>query len=299
MSSFLPEGWRPLRQEDAPAAAALLDEDEVAAGFRSRLGEEDVVDMWAHTDLEHDSWLFEEGGRIAAAGGGQLHAGTYFVRGCVRPGAKGRGLGSLLLDISEDRARAHGVATLHQVALGPDQAADALLRSRGYRDVRRHYEMTIELADEPPEPTLPEGFSIETFREQDAESWYAAMNEIFEEEWGFELEPFDEWWGRHAGDDHSLWFLIWRDGEIAGLAHGQAERRGGGLVNWLGVRKQWRHRGLARALLLHLLRELRGRGAARAGLGVDAENPTGATRLYESAGMHVEAEHVTFMKELV
>ncbi|MGH3142882.1 MAG: GNAT family N-acetyltransferase, partial [Gaiellales bacterium] len=194
MSSPLPDGWRPLRTEDAPAAAELLDEDEVAAGFRSRLGEEDVVDMWAHTDLERDSWLFEEDGRIAAAGGGQLHAGTYFVRGSVRPGAKGRGFGSVLLGISEERARAHGVATLHQVVLGPDHAAMALLRSRGYRDVRRHYEMTIELADEPPEPVLPEDFAIETFRDEEAESWYAAMNEIFQDEWGFELEPFDEWW---------------------------------------------------------------------------------------------------------
>jgi mycothiol synthase len=115
---------------------------------------------------------------------------------------------------------------------------------------------------------------------------------------GFELEPFDEWWQRHSGDDQSLWFLVWANDKIAGLAHGEAGRRGGGLVNWLGVRKQWRSQGLGRALLLHLFRELRRRGAARAGLGVDAENPTGATRLYESAGMHVEAEHVTFMKEL-
>jgi ribosomal protein S18 acetylase RimI-like enzyme len=296
--SLLPEGWRPLRPEDAPAAAALLDEDEVAVGFRSRLGEEEVVDMWAHTDLAHDSWLLEEDCRIAAAGGGQLHAGTYFVRGCVRPGAKGRGLGSVLLDISEGRARAHGVATLHQVALGPDHAADALLRSRGYRDVRRHYEMTIEFADAPPEPMLPAEFSIETFREHDATAWYAAMNGIFQDEWGFELEPFDEWRERHSGDDHSLWFVARTSGEIVGLAHGQAGRRGGGLVNWLGVRTQWRHRGVGRALLLHLLHELRRRGAARAGLGVDAQNPTGATRLYESVGMHVEADHVTFIKEL-
>jgi mycothiol synthase len=296
--SSLPDGWRPIRPEEARAVAALVDEDEVAAGFRSRLGEEDVADIWAHTDLAHDSWLLEEDGRIAAAGGGQLHAGTYFVRGCVRPGAKGRGLGSVLLDISEGRARAHGVATLHQVALGPDHAATALLRSRAYRDVRHHYEMTIELADEPPEPTIPADFSIETFRGQDAEPWYAAMSEIFQDEWGFELEPFDEWWQRHAGDDHSLWFVVRKNGEVAGLAHGQAGRRGGGLVNWLGVRKQWRNQGLGRALLLRLLRELRRRGAARAGLGVDAENPTGATHLYESAGMYVEAEHVTFMKEL-
>jgi hypothetical protein len=34
------------------------------------------------------------------------------------------------------------------------------------------------------------------------------------------------------------------------------------------------------------------------GLGVDARNPTGATRLYERAGMHVTYEAIAFKKEL-
>lgn len=278
--------------------AALIDEDEVAAGFRSRLGQEDVVDIWAHTDLEHDSWLTEEDGRIVAAGGGQLHAGTYFARGCVRPGAKGRGLGALLIDLSEQRAKAHGVPSVHQVTLGPDAAARSLLEARGYREVRRHYEMTIELDEPPAEPELPEGLSIETFQVEEAEAWYAAMNEIFAAEWGFELEPFPEWWERHARDDHSLWFVVLDGAEIAALLQATENRRGGGLVNWVGVRTPWRRRGLGRALLLHAFGELRRRGASRVGLGVDSQNPAGATKLYESVGMVVEADHATFAKEI-
>lgn len=298
MSASLPEGWRPIRPEEASAVAGLIDEDEVAAGFRSRLGQEDVTDIWAHTDLERDSWLREEEGRIVAAGGGQLHAGTYFARGCVRPGAKGRGLGSMLLEFSEERAKAHGVPSVHQVALGPDESARSLLESRDYRTVRRHYAMTIELDEPTPEPELAEGLSISTFSPEDAEAWHAAMNHVFEEEWGFELEPFDEWWQRHGGDDHTLWFVVWDSDEIVALLHGTEGRRGGGLVNWVGVRKPWRRQGLARALLRHSFREFQRRGASRVGLGVDAENPTGATRLYESVGMRVEADHITFVKEL-
>ena len=61
-------------------------------------------------------------------------------------------------------------------------------------------------------------------------------------------------------------------------------------MNWLvrspaGLR--WRRRRLALALLLHSFRELRGRGRKRVTLGVDAENTTGATRLYERVGMTV------------
>ena len=33
-------------------------------------------------------------------------------------------------------------------------------------------------------------------------------------------------------------------------------------------------------------------------LGVDASNPTGATRLYKKAGMQVDSEYVTYEKEL-
>lgn len=99
----LPDGWRPLTPDDAVAVAALIDEDEVFAGFRSRLGAEDVAEWTARTNLETDSWLYEEAGQLLAAGGGQLHAGLYFARGCVRPGGKGTGLGTVLVDLAEAR----------------------------------------------------------------------------------------------------------------------------------------------------------------------------------------------------
>ena len=38
------------------------------------------------------------------------------------------------------------------------------------------------------------------------------------------------------------------------------------------------------------------RGFAAVGLGVDAENPTGAVRVYERAGMHVERTNLVFEK---
>jgi hypothetical protein len=34
------------------------------------------------------------------------------------------------------------------------------------------------------------------------------------------------------------------------------------------------------------------------GLGVDAQNPTGATRLYKKVGMYAASEFVTYEKEL-
>jgi mycothiol synthase len=51
-------------------------------------------------------------------------------------------------------------------------------------------------------------------------------------------------------------------------------------------------------LLQHVFVEFRRRGEAHVGLGVDTENPTGATRLYERAGMRIVNEDVVYEKEL-
>jgi ribosomal protein S18 acetylase RimI-like enzyme len=52
------------------------------------------------------------------------------------------------------------------------------------------------------------------------------------------------------------------------------------------------------ALLQHSFAEFWRRGMRTIGLGVDAANPTGATRLYQRAGMQVAAEYVLYEKEL-
>jgi ribosomal protein S18 acetylase RimI-like enzyme len=82
------------------------------------------------------------------------------------------------------------------------------------------------------------------------------------------------------------------------VARCDAYRYGGGWVAGLGVRKPWRKRGLGLALLQRTFRLFHERGERSVGLGVDSENPTGATRLYERAGMHVESESVTFERSL-
>ena len=71
-----------------------------------------------------------------------------------------------------------------------------------------------------------------------------------------------------------------------------------GWVDTLGVRRPWRRQGLAEALLYHSFRELRRRGRTSVGLGVDASSLTGATRLYEKAGMRAIRKFTRYEKEL-
>jgi ribosomal protein S18 acetylase RimI-like enzyme len=71
-----------------------------------------------------------------------------------------------------------------------------------------------------------------------------------------------------------------------------------GWVGTLGVRRPWRKKGLGSALLQYSFSEFHRRGKTTIGLGVDASNPTGATRLYQRAGMYVASEFITYEKEL-
>jgi len=289
--------------EEFPAVAAFLAEDETHLfGRPSRLGVPDVTAWLSRPDLANDTWLFEEDERLVALGWVEAHDETGVAVGVVHRDRRGEGLGSRLLDCSEERLRALGVGRIHNVALAPDAAAPPLLARRGYREVRRFWEMTIELGEDlPPEPALPEGLRIEPFSSDSARAFHSALEEAFEEHWEHQPEPYEEWWRRqHAKPDHdpTLWYLV-RDGEeVAAATRNDPERSGGGWIGALGVRPAWRGRGLAKALLLHSFREFHRRGRRRVGLGVDSENSTGATHLYERVGMVVDSEQVVWEKML-
>jgi ribosomal protein S18 acetylase RimI-like enzyme len=215
---------------------------------------------------------------------------------------RGRGLGSELVDRSEERLRALGVRRVHAVTLAPDVAAEPLLTGRGYREVRRFWEMTIELGDDPPpEPQLPEGLQIEPFSSEVAHGFHAALEEAFGDHWEFQPTSFEQWWDRQIkkpDHDPTLWFLVRSDEDVVAATRNDPERSGGGWIGAIGVRRAWRGRGLAKALLLHSFGEFHRRGQRRVGLGVDSENATGATKLYESVGMVVDSEQVVWEKGL-
>ena len=116
-----------------------------------------------------------------------------------------------------------------------------------------------------------------------------------------QAQPFEKWWERQvAKPDHdpSLWFLVRTGEEVVAATRNDPERSGGGWIGAIGVRPAWRGRGLAKALLLHSFREFHRRGQRRVGLGVDSQNATGATELYESIGMVVDSEQVVWEKEV-
>ena len=289
---------RPLTHDDLPALAEFLARDEERlTGRPSRIGAADAREWTSLTDLEHDSWLVEDESGIAAVS--WVHAVDDVAVGVVAVSERAQAtpLAAEFVARCEERGRAHGAARMHQFALGPDTYARELLASLGYDDVRHFYDMAIELTERPELVDV----EIEILRPEEAEAFYVAIDAAFQDHWEHHSRPFAEWWERHTSSpnfDLSLWFLIRSDGEIAAASRNEANRNGGGYVAVLGVRREFRGRGYAKALLYRTFAEFWDRGLPRVTLGVDATNPTGATHLYESVGMHVEAENIVYEKAL-
>jgi mycothiol synthase len=291
---------RPITDADLEAVAALAADDEAALQVRpSRLGTSDVRGWLARVDLAQDSWLYEEEGELIAVSWFDSIDDLGFFIGIVAQGSKGRGLGRRVVDTGEARARERGAARAQTFGLEQDTAAAELFQARGFMPVRRFYEMAIELEAAPDLPTLPEGFTLERFRMEDARPYYEALDAAFRDHWEHHSVGFDRWWEekQKAHDfDPSLWFLV-RDGDqIAGVIRNDPERNGGGYVAAVGVQRAWRGKGVGRALLLRTFGEFYSRGVPRVTLGVDAQSPTGATKLYESVGMTVENAAVVYEK---
>jgi len=168
---------------------------------------------------------------------------------------------------------------------------------RGYTTVRASYRMLRRLDGPVEEAVLPEGFELRPYREEDERRVYEAHMESFADHWEFHGSPYEEWrrWTiERPGTDSTLFHLAWAGDELAGISlcrRYSSEEPTRGWVSILGVRPAWRRRGLARALLLHSFGEFARRGYDSVGLGVDAENTTGAVRLYEHAGMSVHRRY--------
>jgi mycothiol synthase len=263
----------------------------------------EVADAWRRLDLDEDAWLIlVPGGRVAGYATLELRAeGRFQSDGYVHPELRGLGVGGRLVELAEESARARGGVSVQNTIVSHDEAAAQVLEQRGYRPVRHFYRMAVELGDDPPEPEWPEGLRVELYREDDALAFHEAIEDAWQDHWDHSPRPFELFRERiieGSQYDPSLWAVVWAADEIAGGTICEAEYFGMGWIRSLFVRRPWRRQGLGMALLLHAFRTFHERGEHRVGLGVDAESPTGATRLYERAGMQVVEETAIYQKHL-
>ena len=292
---------RPAREEDVEAAVELMNEHSRRLHGTDDLTPADLLLFWKSPDVElgRDILLAEGTDGLVGYADVNVHGGNVWldIRG-IDPDA----LPTLLDAIEERGMEKDPDKKLWGYTSAEDLPLVDLYEDAGYRRVRHSFRMRIDLEPDQPAPVWPDGFSVRTMRDGEERRVYEAQMASFADTWMFAPDPYESWvhWMvEEPSFDRSLWFLAEQDRELAGIVLSRAPENEPGLgwVRILGVLPEYRHRGLGQALLKHTFAEFQSRGFQAVGLGVDAENPTGAVRVYERAGMHVERMYLMFERE--
>jgi mycothiol synthase len=317
----LPAGFtlRAPELADAEEVAALVNAATIADGGDPISNRAAILAQWEDPlrTLEDEDWLIvAPDGRIA--GFLELYEYEPFTLfefdGYVHPEFRGHGVGTALLDIIEPRARremhrapAGEPVFLRSRAWSTADAAHRLLIAHGYEHVRDWRRMRIELTAPPPTPIWSPGINVRRFVPgQDERAVWETSEAAFADHFGTAPMPFDEFIYYRIESltefDPSLWFLAMDGDAVAGilLAHaGDSRLPEGAWVALLGVRREYRGRGIGLALLHEAFGEFYRRGYRVAGLDVDGSSLTGADRLYERAGMFEVHRAYYFDKPLI
>jgi mycothiol synthase len=295
--------WRD--EADWESLAEILSEESATDGLDwYASGEELAKEPRPNCAAARDVFIAERDGRPAG-----FVIGSWAVRdervsmdtqGAVRPGDRREGIGTRLLrhvqehlaertrDVEPDRPR-HFAAWTGDTQPG----AIALFEHEGYRVERYGFEMIRRGLDEAPAADVPDGLELRRGRPEEVTDILWAEHEAFRDHPGYR-----EWTDedvtavqKQPDFDPTLWVVAWDGDQVAGAVenwiHADENAKLGFSRGWMhrvSVRRPWRKRGLARALLAESFGALRERGIREACLGVDAQNPSGAVALYESVG---------------
>jgi mycothiol synthase len=291
--------------DDAPAVAEVLD-----ACTRHFLGRPSSVDDARDRLREGQpflAFLRDEPvgfGHVWVASPAEMRA---YVR--VRPASREQRVGTALLAQIETTARhlADGRRTLTLTSWAGDEQAESLLSGVGFSPVRYFLQMRVELTRAAGPSALPEGVRLRRFASgPDDGAMFSVFAESFADHWGSEAFDKGQWWaenrdGPGAGFDPALWTLAEAGSRPVGFSIARELERDGETIGWislLGVVPAWRGRGLGEALLTRGLVTFRERGRRHAALDVDAENLSGALRLYRKVGMGAVPAFTVWSKPL-
>ena len=244
------------------------------------------------------------------SGGDEVHS----HRGYVDPAWRRRGLGDAILRQAWRRASQFQMSPdpdaprlLQTLALDTEAGAQALARHFAYAPTRMMFKMRRDLADPIPQRPLPAGIEVRPALPEHRRLIWEAQREAFQDHWGYAPWPEEAYqrFLRFPHFDPALWRIAWEGDQIVGTVlsyinqdENRTYRRRRGYTEDIAVRRPWRRRGLAGALIARSLEALKAEGMDEAALGVDAENRTGALRLYEGLGYTVVQTWTVFRRPL-
>jgi GNAT superfamily N-acetyltransferase len=298
-------------ERDFASMAAVFNASETADGFESASTADEIANDYTHrrdTVLGRDLLLVEVQGNLIGYGhvftwkndAGERIYWHYFL---LRPEWRRRRIGTAFLRWAQGRLREMAAAhptdgprffTTYVVKATP--GAVRLMESDGYRPVRHFYLMVRPSLDDIPDFPLPAGLEVRPARPEHYRAIWEAQQEAYRDHWGAAQpaeDHYQRWLNNPRQFQPEVWKVAWdvASHQVAGMVLGfidadenaQFNRRRGWTEN-IAVRRPWRKRGLARALIAQNLHELKARGMTEAALGVDSDNPTGAFHVYELCG---------------
>ena len=320
----LPAGFtvRPANMDDLETAVSLMNASSQNQVGRAEHTLEDTKLEWTQDkfNLETNTLLifFPEGEMAGYIEIWDINAVPVnpWVWARVHPDYEGLGIGTYLLAWAEERLQqvfervpANARVVMRCGSVSTHEPTKQLLQDYGMVPIRYFWTMRIDMEEPLTTPQLPDGIVIKTFAEvDDLTAVVRAVDEAFQDHWGYVAQPLAEtvkdwqsWLAKDEKFDPTLWFLAMDKNEIAGISLCRPDAYNDptwGWIDQLAVRRNWRRQGIALALLHHSFAEFHKRGRKSVGLGVDASSLTGATYLYEKAGMHVYRQYQNFEKEL-
>jgi len=237
----------------------------------------------------------------------------YAHHGFVLPEWKGRGIGRAMIRHSENVLRemasqdpADAPKFFQTFVQSVQTALIHLLEQEGYTPTRYFYEMLRPNLENIPEYELPRGIEIRPARPEHYRAIWDSMLEAFKEHWGEEDHTEQDYqnWLKRPHFDPSLWHVAWDGSRVVSMVINQIDatdnaqyNRQRGFTEEIATLKDYRGRGIAQALIARGLKQFAERGMIEAALGVDADNATGALRLYEKLGYQPIKTFIAYRKE--
>jgi mycothiol synthase len=315
---------RNYRPEDLPALVDLINSadrfDQLERA--TTLKDQEFEMTWPNYHPETDCFLAWSNGDLVGYADFFLRKGnvgtesTFYSWGVVHPEWRHQGLGYRLMESlyrrAEERISEIEAGPVYFRASGRDVEQDrlALFEKLGMERIRYFVNLARPINNGLPPVEVPAGFRLRTFDpEKDLEKVWQVDNLAFQDHWGAAPVPLDEF--QHLVDEPhfrpELWLLAEEEasGEIVGISLNKIDDdwieqtgRREGYVTILGVLRDYRQHGLGTALLAQSLRLLRQGGMKAVHLHADAENLTGAVRLYERLGFKLRKTDVSYRKTL-
>jgi len=280
--------------DDAQRTLALMVRCDVSEYGEPDSDLEDLLHEWGQINLNHDAWLaFTPKRDLVGYGAVVPWVSNLRYDFYVDPSWEDEDLGQALLARCEERGfslaaeRKGGVELVAKTYVAHVNQRDRNVVERaGFRPVKHHFNMQVQLDAPLPQPHWPEGIAVRTVAPgQDDRSIYELIQTTFDRP-GRTAPTFEEWKTFMMRSDifeTDLWFLAVAAGEIVGACL-CFEYPTQGWVRQLGVAEHWRRKGLGTALLRHAFARFKGRGCDTVGLAVAADNAD-AYAFYQKVGM--------------